>query len=104
MYWRPNMYNYVTACITEAMYVHPDQARKTLYFSHEFSRRHTNHINDLCKWLLLETARSHKKDIADRCPGGFPGKTVYVTLFMYVRMFYGVATGDARSFHTCSMA
>ena len=25
---------YVTACITEAMYVHPDQARKTLYFSH----------------------------------------------------------------------
>ena len=73
MYWRPNMYNYVTACITEAMYVHPDQARKTLYFSHEFSRRHTNHIKDLNGSCSKRRAHT-KKTLQIDAPEAFQGK------------------------------
>ena len=87
MYWQPNMYNYVCYGLHHRSYVCTPWpgTKDSVFLSWVLSQTHESHQGS--EWLLLETARSHKKDIADRCPGGFPGKTVYVTLCMYVCMY-----------------
>ena len=69
MYWRPN----TTMLRPASQKLHPDQARKTMYFSHEFSRRHTNHIKDLNGSCSKRRAHT-KKTLQIDAPEAFQGK------------------------------